>query len=149
MRGVLVAGNGDLNVKYHNGRFDAYQRTYIVEPFSQSLDCRYLYHFLDSYLAELRKLSIGGVIKYIKLGNLTDAQIPLPPLEEQRRIAAILNKANDIRNLAAEKARICAAALYRSVLSQELDKPGMMGSNWRCARDCTRWFAQAHSGLSD
>jgi type I restriction enzyme S subunit len=89
---VLVAGNGDLNVKYHNGRFDAYQRTYIVEPISESLDCRYLYHFLDSYLTELRKLSIGGVIKYIKLGNLTDAQIPLPPLEEQRRIAAILDK---------------------------------------------------------
>jgi type I restriction enzyme S subunit len=89
---VLVAGNGDLNVKYYNGRFDAYQRTYIVEPISESLDCRYLYHFLDSYLTELRKLSIGGVIKYIKLGNLTDAQIPLPPLEEQRRIAAILDK---------------------------------------------------------
>jgi len=89
---VLVAGNGDLNVKYHNGRFDAYQRTYNVEPISESLDCQYLYHFLDSYLTELRKLSIGGVIKYIKLGNLTDAQIPLPPLEEQRRIAAILDK---------------------------------------------------------
>lgn len=99
---VLVAGNGDLNVKYHNGRFDAYQRTYIVEPISQSLDCRYLYHFLDSYLAELRKLSIGGVIKYIKLGNLTDAQIPLPPLEEQRRIAAILDKASKINTLIAE-----------------------------------------------
>ena len=24
---VLVAGNGDLNVKYYNGKFDAYQRT--------------------------------------------------------------------------------------------------------------------------
>ena len=28
---VLVAGNGDLNVKYYNGKFDAYQRTYIIE----------------------------------------------------------------------------------------------------------------------
>lgn len=93
---VLVAGNGDLNVKYHKGRFDAYQRTYIVEPTSESLDCRYLYHFLDSYLTELRKLSIGGVIKYIKLGNLTEAQIPLPPLEEQRRIAAILDKRHSL-----------------------------------------------------
>ena len=27
----LVAGNGDLNVKYYNGKFDAYQRTYIIE----------------------------------------------------------------------------------------------------------------------
>ena len=28
---VLVAGNGDLNAKYYNGKFDAYQRTYINE----------------------------------------------------------------------------------------------------------------------
>ena len=28
---MLVAGNGDLNVKYYNGKFDAYQRTYIIE----------------------------------------------------------------------------------------------------------------------
>lgn len=28
---VLVAGNGDLNVKYYHGKFDAYQRTYIIE----------------------------------------------------------------------------------------------------------------------
>ena len=28
---VLVAGNGDLNVKYYSGKFDAYQRTYILQ----------------------------------------------------------------------------------------------------------------------
>ena len=27
---VLIAGNGDLNVKYYNGKFNAYQRTYII-----------------------------------------------------------------------------------------------------------------------
>ena len=31
---VLVAGNGDLNVKYYAGKFDAYQRTYIVGKIS-------------------------------------------------------------------------------------------------------------------
>jgi type I restriction enzyme S subunit len=29
---VLIAGNGDLNVKYYEGKFNAYQRTYIVAP---------------------------------------------------------------------------------------------------------------------
>ena len=71
---VLVAGNGDLNVKYYNGKFDAYQRTYIVESNGDGrLHLPYLYHFMTRYIQELRKLSIGGVIKYIKLGNLTDA----------------------------------------------------------------------------
>lgn len=95
---VLVAGNGDLNVKYYQGKFDAYQRTYIVESQDNKLLwTRYLYYFLDTYLEKLREQSIGGVIKYIKLENLTDAKIPLPPLATQKRIAEILDAADALR----------------------------------------------------
>ena len=91
---VLVAGNGDLNVKYYHGKFDAYQRTYIIEDNgSGQLYMPYLYYFMDSYVEELRKLSIGGVIKYIKLGNLTDALIKLPEINNQKVVVNILNKA--------------------------------------------------------
>ncbi len=94
---VLVAGNGDLNVKYYNGKFDAYQRTYIIEENGAGkLFLPYLYYFLDGYVEELRKLSIGGVIKYIKLGNLTDALIELPDIQSQRAIVDILTKAKGI-----------------------------------------------------
>lgn len=94
---VLVAGNGDLNVKYYNGKFDAYQRTYIIEDNgSGQLYMPYLYYFMDSYVEELRKLSIGGVIKYIKLENLTDALIELPKVENQKVIVNILDKSKCI-----------------------------------------------------
>src|SRR5437867_11185334 len=53
---VLVAGNGDLNVKYYSGKFDAYQRTYIIESLdAQRLNPRYLYRFLSEYVEELRR----------------------------------------------------------------------------------------------
>ena len=92
---VLVAGNGDLNVKYYNGKFDAYQRTYIIESKNKNvLSVPYLYCFLDKYVEELRKQSIGGVIKYIKLGNLTEAQIQMRSTEEQNKIVANLEKVN-------------------------------------------------------
>ncbi|HDZ8837451.1 restriction endonuclease subunit S [Aeromonas veronii] len=95
---ILVAGNGDLNVKHYNGKFNAYQRTYVITIKKPSqLYSRYLFYFMDKYLEKLRIQSIGGVIKYIKLGMLTDAEIPLPPLAEQKRIAAILDKADAIR----------------------------------------------------
>ena len=95
---ILIAGNGDLNVKHYSGKFNAYQRTYVVTSLSEEiLDTRYLFYFMDKYVERLRELSIGGVIKYIKLGMLTDAEIPLPPLSEQKRIAAILDKADAIR----------------------------------------------------
>lgn len=90
---VLVAGNGELNVKYYKGKFDAYQRTYIIEDNSSGrLYLPYLYYFLELYVEELRKQSIGGVIKYIKLGNLTDAILELPSMEEQKAIVNILDK---------------------------------------------------------
>lgn len=95
---ILVAGNGNLNVKHYKGKFNAYQRTYVITvDDDQKLDTRYLFHWMSKYVERLRELSIGGVIKYIKMGMLTDAEIPLPPLEEQKRISAILDKADALR----------------------------------------------------
>ncbi len=94
---VLVAGNGDLNVKYYSGKFDAYQRTYIIESMDKTfLDVQYLYFFMDKYLETLRSQSIGGVIKYIKLGNLTEADIFIPSIERQRKIVQILRKSREL-----------------------------------------------------
>ena len=90
---VLVAGNGDLNVKYYKGKFDAYQRTYIIESSDKGiLSVKYLYLFLEYYIEELRRLSVGGVIKYIRLSNLTDALINVPSWDIQKEITEKLEK---------------------------------------------------------
>jgi type I restriction enzyme, S subunit len=86
---VLLAGNGNFDVNYYDGKFEAYQRTYIIEGVSRDMvDGRYLFRFIQKYADTLREMSIGGVISYIKIGFLTDAPFPLPPLAEQRRIVA-------------------------------------------------------------
>lgn len=127
---VLVAGNGDLNVKYYSGKFDAYQRTYIIESKNKDkLLVRYLYCFLDKYVETLREQSIGGVIKYIKLGNLTEAEIPLPPLEEQRKIAAVLDKVSDLiakRRQQLEKLDLLVKARFVEMFG-DIDK---LNVNW-------------------
>ena len=56
----------------------------------------YLYYFMEDYIKELRKQAIGGVIKYIKLGNLTEALIELPSVHEQKAIVKILEKTKNI-----------------------------------------------------
>jgi type I restriction enzyme S subunit len=120
---VLVAGNGDLNVKYYHGKFDAYQRTYIIEAKDPSMIwMKYVYYFLDSYLGILRAGSIGGVIKYIKINNLTEALIPLPTYDEQKRIAAILDKAQNV--VQKQKERIEKYdALAQSVFTEMFGEP--------------------------
>lgn len=101
---VLVAGNGDLNVKYYNGRFDAYQRTYIIEDNgSGKLYMPYLYYFMEGYIGELRKQAVGGVIKYIKLGNLTDALIKLPSIDEQKAIVDIFARTRHLLDIRKEE----------------------------------------------
>ena len=48
---VLVAGNGELNVKYYEGKFNAYQRTYVIDIIDKKLlSTKYVYYFLDKYI---------------------------------------------------------------------------------------------------
>lgn len=95
---VLIAGNGDLNVKYYKGKFDAYQRTYIltVKDGITGVSVQYLYLYFLLYVNILRKNSIGGVIKYIKLGDITEARLPIPPLSEQQGIVNELDLLSSI-----------------------------------------------------
>ena len=105
---VLIAGNGELYAKYYNGKFNAYQRTYVIESNNKNkLDVKFLFYFFSWYIEVLRHQSIGGVIKYIKLTNLVDVDIKLPTLERQKQIVNILenlqnclsNKKKEVNNL--------------------------------------------------
>ena len=102
---VLIAGNGDLNVKYYNGKFNAYQRTYILQLKKETfgVDMRYIYAFFNLYIEELRRKSIGGIIKYIKLGDLTNALLPLPNISTQLAIVSELDKINELIRLKKEQ----------------------------------------------
>lgn len=97
---VLVAGNGDLNAKYYNGKFDAYQRTYIIESKDKNiLNTKYLYYLIDANIEQLRRNAIGGVIKYIKLGNLTNIKFDLVEIKKQNYIIEELDKVQEIIDL--------------------------------------------------
>ena len=58
----------------------------------ESYICHTFIILLEDYIDELRKQAIGGVIKYIKLANLTDALIELPSVDEQKSIVEILKR---------------------------------------------------------
>jgi len=93
-RAVLVAGNGDLNVKYYEGRFNAYQRTYVIKSSDEGfVHPKFLHGFLDLYVAKLRQQAIGGVIQYIKLPYLKDAPIRIPPWPQQEEFVSRIDGA--------------------------------------------------------
>jgi type I restriction enzyme M protein len=86
---ILVAGNGDVGaVQYYQGKFEAYQRTYVLSDWV-GVGGRYLYFCLDGPLKDtVSKLKQGNTMPYIKLGMLSEFQVPLPPLATQQAIVA-------------------------------------------------------------
>ncbi len=95
MEALLVAGNGDVwHVQYYKWKFEAYQRTYILYDFSPEISVSYLFQYLGGFLKEtVSKQKLGNTMPYIKLGMLTDFEIPLPPLSIQLDIVAHLDSA--------------------------------------------------------
>ena len=66
---ILVAGNGDFNVKWYNGKFDAYQRTYVLIPYNKRFTS-WLYYAVKYNLFNITSAARGSVIKFITKGNL-------------------------------------------------------------------------------
>lgn len=66
---------------------------------SEKVDSDYFYHLLGSELLKRRfsALAAGAVVKNLNIDLVKGVEIPLPPLTEQKRIAAILDKAYAIR----------------------------------------------------
>ena len=69
-----------------------------IRPIEGKVSASYLYHFLSSpSFRNWTRSSSGANIKNIRISELAEFEIPLPPLPEQKRIAAILDKADAIR----------------------------------------------------
>ena len=88
---ILVAGNGDFNVKRYIGKFEAYQRTYVLIPHEKKFHT-FLYLMIDYYLPEITGGSRGSVIKFITKGNIANFSFRVP----QNNIDDKLKKLNDI-----------------------------------------------------
>lgn len=86
---ILIAGNGNFNVKFYHGRFEAYQRTYVLQNF-KNVDAKYLFYFINNKLGDITKGNRGSTIKYIRLGDIANYPIIYPTSKETQR--AIVNK---------------------------------------------------------
>ena len=59
-------------------------------------DTKYLWYGLECKVDELNSKGMGSTFKAINKTTLAETEIPLPPLDEQRRIAAVLDKVSDL-----------------------------------------------------
>ena len=72
-KAVLLGGNnaaGVFPLKYYEGQFNAYQRTYVIESLnSDSLNIRFLYYSLRPALSHFQSVSIGAATQYLTISK--------------------------------------------------------------------------------
>lgn len=101
---VIAASSGSLDVvgkaapalNDFEGGFGAFCK--VIRP-NQKVDSKYLAHFFKTpeYRTIISSLAAGANINNLRSEHLDDLLVPLPPLPEQRRIAAILDQADALR----------------------------------------------------
>lgn len=96
---ILVSWSGTLGVFEWHGSDRAYvnQHIFKVSPDTRVVDSRYLKAILEKALLDMGRHAHGAVMKHVNRKEFEGTLIPLPPLEEQKRIAAILDKADELR----------------------------------------------------
>ena len=74
---ILLAGNGDFNIKWYRGKFEAYQRTYVLIPYDKN-NLGYLFFAMKHFLDLITGASQGSVIKFITKGMIENFKIVYP-----------------------------------------------------------------------
>ncbi len=97
---LLISGNGAYvgYIHYYKGKFNAYQRTYVLTNFKYNI--KYIKYYLDCFLSKrINSEKKEGNTPYIVMGTLSNMNIKLPSEEEQERISSNFDLLTDKINL--------------------------------------------------
>lgn len=97
-KAILLAGNnaeGNFSIKYYEGKFNAYQRTYIIDSNEQVCDLKFLFYSLKLCLDNFKSVSQGTSTRFLTAVILNNFEILLPSIDNQKRITSILSSLDD------------------------------------------------------
>lgn len=114
---ILVAGNGDFKVKFYSGKFEAYQRTYVLVPHDPTFT-NWLYYVVKYNLEKITSGARGSVIKFITKGNLEDFSFFAPRNLDKFTPIDFFNSANN--KIAENKLEILKLSQLRDTLLPKL-----------------------------
>ncbi len=103
----------------------------VLRPKTNKLDHRFLFHWVKNplFVCDMVSKATGANYPAVSDKSIKDSKIPLPPLSEQKRIAAILDKVDGIRRKRQEALRL-ADAFLRSVFLDMFGDPVTNPKGW-------------------
>ena len=120
---VILAGNGDFNVKLFRGKFEAYQRTYVFSPFSTD-NLYLLYYSVKDNMRQLFQGASGSTIKFLTKRMLEEIMVFLPDintLERFNNYCESYQKKIEILNLQITAAKEARDRLLPKLMSGEIE----------------------------
>lgn len=96
---LLLAGNnaaGKYDVKYYKGKFNAYQRTYVL-TLRGNWSYQLFRYQLENKLEYLRQQSLGGLTKYLTMKILGELSFIIPPIEKQKEFELFVQQVDKSR----------------------------------------------------
>lgn len=119
-KALLLAGNNataNYDVKYYSGKFNAYQRTYVISLLNEKNSYKFFQFQLISKLEDLKHQSKGSNTKYLTMKILNKLQFYLPPIELQNQFTERIEKIEKQKELIKESIKET-----RLLLDSYLDK---------------------------
>ena len=110
---LLLAGNnaaGIYDVKHYKGKFNAYQRTYVLRLMNEKWSYILFKRQLEDKLRYLQSQSKGTNTRYLTLGILNELRFVVPPIAEQERFTAFVEQTDKSKYYSSLSFRYCQAA---------------------------------------
>ena len=127
---LLIGMDGEFNTAlWRGGRAVLNQRVCKVIPDESVIDKAYLYYLLPKKLKAIEDATSFVTVKHLSVKSLQAIEITLPPLPEQKRIAAILDKADAIRRKRQQAVKL-TEELLRSVFLDMFGDPVTNPKGW-------------------
>ena len=116
---LLLAGNnaaGKYDVKYYNGKFNAYQRTYVLS-LKENGSYQVFKYQLEDKLVYLQQQSLGGLTKYLTMKILGELEFIIPPMKKQIEFEEFVEQV-DKSKVAVQKALDETQTLFDSLMQE-------------------------------
>ena len=126
----LVIGNGgSANIHYADVPFAATSHCYIAVANSSNVNTKFVYYYLSTNLRILERGFKGAGLKNISAKYVEEIEVPLPELEAQNKIVAVLDKAKSILDKR-EKAISKYDELLRASFLEMFGDPSINQKKW-------------------
>ena len=120
---VILAGNGDFNVKLYRGKFEAYQRTYVLSP--ECTEYLYLlYHAVNNSMVKLSQAASGSTIKFLTKGMIASIPVYTPEvknLEKFNTLSEAIQKQIEVLKKSIANATEARNRLLPKLMSGEIE----------------------------